>query len=89
MTGLDFLGDYLVVGIVGICLCEGFVVKKWIADVDNKYIPTLCAVLGLFLALLYNGWTFSPEVILQGLASGLAATGLFEAFRNFIDKGGK
>ena len=27
--------------VVGICLCTGFIVKKWVRDVDNKYIPTI------------------------------------------------
>ena len=45
MTDLGFLTEFMVPVIVGICLCVGYVVKKWIKDVDNKYIPTICAVL--------------------------------------------
>ena len=83
---ISILTQYLDILIVGICLCVGFVVKKWIKDVDNKYIPTIVAVLGLILKVVFyfnNGITL--ELILSGLLSGLASTGLYEAFRNFID----
>lgn len=83
---LSVLTQYLDILIVGICLCVGFVVKKWIKDVDNKYIPTIVAVLGLILKVVFyfnNGITL--ELILSGLLSGLASTGLYEAFRNLIE----
>lgn len=83
---LGFLSDYLVLVIVGICLCVGFVVKKWIKDVNNKYIPTICAVLGVFLAIWMNGWNVTPAIILSGLSSGLASTGAHQAFTKFIDR---
>lgn len=86
---LGFLTEYLVVVIAGICLCVGFVVKKWIKDVDNKFIPTICAVLGLFLAVWMNGWTVTPSIVLSGLFSGLASTGLHQAFTRLIEKGGE
>ena len=83
---IEFLVEYFAPVIVGLCLCVGFVVKKWVADVDNRFIPTICAVLGVGLAIWINFPTVTPEVVLTGLFSGLAATGLFEAFRNLIDK---
>ena len=83
---LGFLTEYLVVVIAGICLCVGFVVKKWIKDVDNKYIPTICAILGLILAIWMNGWTVTPSIVLSGLFSGLASTGLHQAFTRLIEK---
>lgn len=86
---LGFLTEYLVVVIAGICLCVGFVVKKWIKDVDNKFIPTICAVLGLLLAVWMNGWTVTPSIVLSGLFSGLASTGLHQAFTRLIEKGGE
>ncbi|MEG1774589.1 MAG: phage holin family protein [Oscillospiraceae bacterium] len=84
---MDFLSTYFVPVIVGICLCLGFVVKQWVKDVDNKYIPTLNAVIGLALAIWIHWPAVTPEAILLGLFSGLASTGLYEAFRNLI--GGK
>lgn len=82
---LDFLTEYCAPVIVGICLCLGYVIKKWMADVDNKYIPTINAVVGLVLALWVHNWALAPEIILTGLFSGLAATGLYEAFRNMLE----
>ena len=83
---LSVLTQYLDVLIVGICLCVGFIVKKWVKDVDNKYIPTIVAILGLVLKIVFyfdNG--IRLELILSGLLSGLASTGLYEAFRNFVE----
>ena len=84
---MTFLTEFCVPVIAGICLCVGYVVKKWLKDVDNKFIPTINAVLGVVLALWMSGFVFEPQTILQGLFSGLSATGLYEAFRQFIEKG--
>ena len=86
---LSFLSEYLVLVIVGICLCVGYIVKKWIKDVDNKFIPTSCAVLGVFLAIGLNSWTVTPAIILSGLLSGMASTGLHQLFVQYLDKGAK
>ena len=86
---LSFLSEYLVLVIVGICLCVGYIVKKWIKDVDNKFIPTICAVLGVFLAIWLNSWTVTPAIILSGLLSGLASTGMHQLFVQYLDKGAK
>ena len=80
---IEFLTEYFVPVIVGICLCVGYVVKTSV-PVDNKYIPAINAVLGLLLAVWIHVPDITPEVILSGLFSGLAATGLYEAFRNLI-----
>lgn len=86
MENLSFLSEFMIPIIVGICLCVGYIVKKWISDVDNKYIPTICAVIGLILAVWMAGWVFTPAVILQGLFSGLGATGLHQAFKQFVER---
>lgn len=82
---LDFLYEYQIPIIVGICLCIGYIVKKWIKDVDNKWIPTICAIIGIMLALWINAWAVTPQVVLQGLFSGLSATGLHQMFKQIID----
>ena len=76
---IGFLNEYMVPVIVGLCLCVGYVVKKWVKDLDNKYIPTLCAALGVALAVWMHWGEVGPGVILAGLASGLASTGLHQA----------
>ena len=82
---LTFLNDYLVLVIVGICLCIGYVIKTSITKIDNKYIPLIMAVLGVVL----NVWLthgISPDVILGGMFSGLASTGMHQMFTNLINK---
>jgi hypothetical protein len=85
---MEFLNGYLVLIVVGICLCVGYVLKHLIpTDKVNKFIPLIMAVLGVVLNMWLNGFAISPEILLGGLASGLASTGLHQAFKQFIDKG--
>ena len=84
---MEFLNTYMMPIVIGICLCLGYVIKKWIKDVDNKYIPTLVAVVGIILALWINAWQLTPEVILSGLVSGLASTGMHQLFKQYIESG--
>jgi hypothetical protein len=54
-------------------------------DKINAFIPLIMAVLGVVL----NTWInreFTPEVLLGGLFSGLASTGLHQVFKNIIRK---
>ena len=86
MTDLSFLTNFTVPIIVGICLCVGYVLKNIVStDVVNKYIPLIMAVLGVTLNTWMN-MSFTPEILLGGLVSGLASTGLYEAFKNFLKK---
>lgn len=88
MHDLGFLTEYTIPVIVGICLCVGFVIKKWIKDVDNKWIPTICALLGVFLAIWINRWTVTAPILLSGLFSGLASTGFHQLLKQLIENGG-
>lgn len=85
MPDLNFLTEYIMPVIVGICLCAGFIVKKWVKDVDNKYIPTICTALGLIIAIWMNGWIITPTIILSGLISGMASTGLHQLVKQYVD----
>ena len=81
---VTFLTNFAVPIIVGICLCIEYVLKNIVTtDAVNKYIPLIMAVLGVIL----NSWinmSFTPEILLGGLFSGLASTGLYEAFKQLI-----
>lgn len=83
---ITFLAEYTSPIIVGICLCVGYIIKNYISDEKiNKYIPLIMGIMGVVL----NAWTqkgVSPEIILGGLFSGLASTGLHQAFKNLITK---
>ena len=82
---LSFLSEYFMPVIIGVCLCVGYIVKKWIRDVDNKFIPTINAVLGIALALAMNWGNISVGTVLGGMISGLVATGLHQAFKQLIE----
>lgn len=81
---LKFLNDYLVLVVVGICLCVGFVVKK-LDYIPDKFIPLIMAVLGVVLNVWFNGWMFTPEILLGGMFSGLASTGMHQLFKQLIE----
>lgn len=81
---MDILKDFIVIIVMGICLCVGYVIKHSLTFISNKYIPFIMAVLGVLINVWINQWVFTPEVLLGGLASGLAATGAFEMVRNVL-----
>ena len=83
---MEFLNEYMIPVVLGICLVVGYIVKKWVHDVDNKYIPTIVTVLGAFLAVWFNGWVITPEIILGGLVTGSASTGMHQLFTQFVEK---
>ena len=82
---ISFLTEYAVPIIVGICLCIGYIIKNAVPQIDNKYIPLIMGVLGVALNIWIN-MDFTPSILLGGLFSGLASTGLYEAFKNLINK---
>lgn len=82
---MELLNDYLLPVVSGICLCTGYIIKKWIPDVDNKYIPTFVSVLGIVIAIWANEFRVTPEVILGGLFSGLTSTGMYELLRQNLE----
>ncbi len=81
---ISYLSDYMIPVIVGLCLCVGYVTKKWVKDVDNKFIPTLCAALGVALACWASWPAIDAGTILAGMVSGLASTGLHQAFKQLV-----
>ena len=86
MNDISFLTKYAVPIIVGICLCIGYVIKNIVtSEKVNKYIPLIMAILGVGLNIWIN-MGFTPEILLGGLISGLASTGLHQAFKNIIER---
>ena len=80
---LSFISEYAVPVIVGICLCVGYVIKTSFSSIDNKYIPLIMVILGVALNIWIN-MNITPEIILAGMFSGLASTGLHQAFKQLI-----
>ncbi len=86
MTKVEIITRYVVVVVLAICLCLGYVIKHSIPFIPNKYIPLIMAVVGTILNVWISGWQFTPEILLGGLASGLASTGTYEMIKNITDK---
>ena len=89
MFDLSAISAYLVPSIVILCLLVGYIVKNFIStDVVNKYIPLIVGALGVAASVftaLTTGNAITVDIIVSGLASGLASTGLFEAYKNLIN----
>lgn len=84
---MEFLNDYMVLIVVGICLCVGYVLKNVVpSEKVDKFIPLIMAVLGIVLNMWVNGFAFTPEILLGGMVSGLASTGMHQLFHQFISK---
>ena len=83
---LSFLSEFINLGILGICLCVGYVIKTSLDFIPNKYIPVIMLVLGTVLGIVTNLNDLSVDVVLTGMVSGLASTGMYEMFKNLINK---
>jgi uncharacterized membrane protein len=83
---VEFIARYVVLIVLAICLCLGYIIKHSIPFIPNKYIPLIMAVAGTILNVWISGWTFTPEILLGGMASGLASTGTHEMIKNIVNK---
>ena len=83
---ISYIKELYVPIIIVACLVVGFIVKKWIKDVDNKWIPTIVAILGAILGIVINGKGIGSVV--AGAVSGLASTGFHQLFKQLIENGG-
>lgn len=82
---LTFITNLYMPIVMVICLCVGYMLKHWIKDLDNKVIPTVVAILGGILACLTER-SITVELIASGMVTGLASTGLHQAFKQMIER---
>lgn len=82
---LTFLNDFIVVITLAFCSGVGYVIKTSLDFIPNKYIPLVMGVIGIIFNCFYAG-VINPDTIVAGLITGLASTGMYELFRNFIEK---
>lgn len=82
---LEFLNDYMLLVVVGICLCVGYMLKNALPKFPNNMIPATMGMLGVIVAVWCEG-TINPDILLTGLISGLASTGLHQTLTKFISK---
>lgn len=85
---ITFLLQYINLVTLGICLCLGYAFKN-IKNFNNQYIPVAMLAIGTIINILANLPAINMSIILGGMISGLASTGLYEAMRNLIEKDGK
>ncbi len=72
-----------------ICAVAFFVLKTAInRESFDRFIPLCSAILGLVI-VAWASQGFTPEIVAQGLVSGLAATGCYELIKNFIRLAGE
>ena len=86
---MEIFAAYIDPEITMACLVIGFVIKMWIDDVENKYIPTIVACAGLGLAVIANWGAVTIGILVGGVLSGLASTGMHQLFKQFLENGGK
>lgn len=86
---LTFLTNYINPLILGICLMVGYVIKTAVPKLPNRFIPLSALTMGVIIAIVISYPGINAEVILGGMISGLASTGLYEMMRNLLNKDGK
>ncbi len=85
---MEFLKDYYEFIIIGVCLCVGYIIKNIIpTEKTDRYIPLIMGIIGVVMSVWLSGFSFSPAILLTGLVSGLASTGMHQLFKQFIEKG--
>lgn len=75
---MEIISEYFVAVIMAICFGVGYIVKHSLDFIPDKFIPLIVGTLGILLNIWMNGWALSPQILLGGLASGLASTGAYE-----------
>lgn len=80
---MEFLEELIVPATMAICLCIGFIIKKF-DKIPNKWIPVILAVIGVAISLWDNAGAINSGVILSGLVSGLAACGAYDTYKHFF-----
>lgn len=80
---INFLNNYAVPTIIGICLCTGYVIKNSLPSIKNRYIPLIMVTIGIILNIWINR-SITPDILLAGMFSGLASTGVHQAFKQLI-----
>lgn len=81
---LSFLTQHYIPVVLAACLVAGYILKAWIKDLDNKYIPTILAALGACLGCAANR-AFTLENIVYGAVTGLASVGLHQIFKQLVE----
>lgn len=84
---LTFMTQHYIPVVLTACLVVGYCIKhiKWLEAVSNEYIPSILALLGAILGCVAAGQP-NLENLVYGAVTGLASTGLHQAFSNLINQ---
>lgn len=80
---ISFVTNYISPIILIACLGVGYTLHTLNNKILNSFIPIISATLGIFAAIWSLG-KFDLPTIVTGMISGLAATGMYEAFKNIL-----
>lgn len=78
--GAEFFDGLCIPTVSVFCLILGFVLKRWIKDTGDKYIPTALAIAGAVMGCAVCS-QISVESMVRGAFSGLAGTGMHQMFK--------
>lgn len=81
---LSFIMEYYMPIVLVASLIIGYVIKKSLSFIPNQYIPFILAVSGAVLGCIANK-TVALEPVVYGAFSGLASTGLHQAFTRIVE----
>lgn len=83
---LSFINNYYIPVVLVACLCVGYCIKHitWLEKISNEYIPTIMLILGAILAC-FAEQKISLNIIVAGMVTGLASTGLHQMFKQIIE----
>ena len=82
---VTFLEQLYMPLVCAFCLISGFILKKWIKDQNDKFIPTILTLAGAVLGCIINSG-ITLENIVQGAFSGLASTGMHQLLKQLLNK---
>ena len=88
---LNFLTEYYIPIVLVACLIVGYCIKhiSRLEKISNEHIPAILAVLGAALACVSaasGGNPITLETVVYGAFTGLASTGLHQAFKQIVEK---
>lgn len=83
MDFLTIFNETFVAVVMVACLVIGYIIKTALNFIPNKYIPTILAVFGAAINAVVSGVTI--DAVVYGALMGLASTGFYEMFRNFVE----
>lgn len=77
----NFIIEHLDIFIVLCCFILGELIKKC-ERIDNEFIMFINSLIGVCLAICFNGFVCTYEIIKTGVCSGLFATVVYEGLKN-------